>query len=59
MHYEQSENPCRNIVEDDSGTLGKSLQLTNRGWLDDVEGSKKYKTRKESFPSEGDGDERD
>ena len=59
MHSNEGENPCRHIIEYDSGALGKSLQLPHRRGLDDIEGSEKYKTREKSFPCKRDGDQRD
>ena len=59
MHSNEGENPCRHIIEYDSGALGKSLQLPHRRGLDDIEGSEKYKTREKSFPCEGNGNQRD
>jgi hypothetical protein len=59
MHGNKSENPCRNIVEYDPGAFWKSLQLSYRGRLHDIEGSKKYKTGEKSFPCERDSNERD
>src|ERR1700730_3439996 len=59
MHPNESENPCRNIIEYDSSAFWKSLQLPYRRRLHDIEGSEKYKTREKSLPSERDGDERD
>lgn len=56
MHHHECENPCGDVVEHDSGALWKCFQLPYRGRLDDIERSKKYKTREESFPREGDGD---
>ena len=59
MHGNEGENSCRNIVEYDSGAFGKSFQLPYRRRLNNIEGSKKYKTREKCFPCERDGDERD
>jgi len=59
MHRNESENPGRNIIEDDSGALWKFLKLTHRRRLDDIESSKKYKTREQSFPHQRDSDESD
>ena len=59
MHSNEGENPCRHIIEYDSGALGKSLQLPHRRGLDDIEGSEKYKTREKSFPCHRDGDQCD
>ena len=59
MHPNESENPCRDIVEYNSGPLWKFLQLPHGRRFDDIEGSKKYKTREKSFPTERDGDQRD
>lgn len=59
MHDYESENPCRHIVEYDPGAVWKFLQLPQRRRLDDIEGSKKYKTREKSFPRQGDGDQGD
>src|ERR1035438_5678332 len=59
MHDNAGEDSCRHIVEHDSGAFWKSLQSPHRRGLDDIEGSKKYKTREESFPREGDGDQSD
>ena len=50
MHANEGKNSCRHVIQDDSGALGKSLQLPDRRRLDDVEGSEKYKTRQKSFP---------
>jgi hypothetical protein len=59
MHRNERENPCRQIIEDDSGAFWKLLQLPHRRRLDDIECSKKYKTREQSFPRQRDSDERD
>src|SRR6266496_4440170 len=59
MHNDQSKQTCRNIIEHDSGTFWKSLQLSYRRRLDDIQRSEKYKTREESLPCEGNGDQRD
>ena len=59
MHPNEGEDPCCDIIEHDSGAFWKSLKLPHRRWLDDIEHSKKYKTREKSFPREGDGDQRD
>ena len=59
MHHCERINSSCNIVDHDPGSFWKSLQLSDRRWFDDVEGSKKYKTGEESFPCEGNGDERD
>ena len=56
MHQNESENSRRDIIENDSGALGKFLQLAHRRRLDDIERSKKYKTREKSLPCEGDRD---
>jgi hypothetical protein len=58
MHRNERENPGCNIIEDDSGAFWKSLQLPHRRRLDDIERSKKYKTRQQSFPRQGDSNER-
>jgi hypothetical protein len=58
MHPKKSENSGCNIIENDSGALGKSLQLPHRGRFDDIEDSKKNKTRQQRFPRERDGDQR-
>jgi len=58
MYPKKSENSGCNIIEDDSGALGKSFQLAHRGRLDDIEDSKKNKTRQQRFPRERDGDQR-
>jgi hypothetical protein len=59
MHRNESENPSRNIVEYDPGAFWKSLQLSYRRRLHDIEGSKKYKTGEKSFPCERDSAECD
>jgi hypothetical protein len=59
MQYRECENSCRDIIEHNSGTFWESLQLPHWRRLDDVERSKKYKTREKSFPCEWDGDQRD
>src|SRR5579859_28040 len=59
MHPYQRKNSGSDIVEQDPGALGKLFQLTDWRRLDDIEGSKKYKTRQKSFPREGYGDQRD
>jgi len=59
MHSCECENSCRDIIEHNSGTFWKFLQLPHWRRLDDVEHSKKYKTREKSFPCERDGDQRD
>lgn len=50
MHAKECKNSRRQIIQDDSSALGKSLQLPYWGRLENIEGSKKYKTGKESFP---------
>jgi len=50
MYPNECESSSRNIIEDDSGALWKSLQLTHWRWLNDIEASKKYKTREKSLP---------
>ena len=59
MHGNAGQDPCRNVIEHDSGALWKFLQLPHRRRLDDIEHSKKYKTSEKSFPREGNGDEGD
>ena len=59
MYYREGKNSCRHIVEHDSGAFRKFLQLPHRRRLDDIECSKKYKTREESLPCKGNGDECD
>jgi len=59
MHRREGENSCRDVIEHDSGAFWKSLQLPHRRRLDDIERSKKYKTREKSFPCERDRDQRD
>jgi hypothetical protein len=59
MHRGECENSGRNIIEDDSGAFWKLLQLPHRRRLDDIECSKKYKTREQSLPRQRDGDEGD
>jgi len=58
MHYCECENSRRDIIEHNSSAFWKFLQLPHRRRFDDVERSKKYKTRKKSFPCEGDGNQR-
>jgi hypothetical protein len=59
MHDYESENARCHIVEYDPGAFWKFLQLPHRRRLDDIEGSKKYKTREKSFPCQRDGDQGD
>jgi len=59
MHRDQRENSGCNIIENDSGTFWKLLQLPHRRRFDDIERSKKYKTREQSFPRQRDSDESD
>ena len=59
MHYSQRENSGRDIVEHDSSAFWKSFQLPHRRRLDNIECSKKYKTREKSFPRERNGDQGD
>lgn len=59
MHAKKCKNSRRHIVKHDSSALGKSLQLPYGRRLKDIEGSKKYKTRKKSFPSQGNSDQSD
>jgi len=59
MHRNESENPGRNIVEYDPGAFWKSLELSYRRRLHDIERSKKYKTGEKSLPCERDSNERD
>lgn len=58
MHPNQSQNSCGNIIEHNSRSLRKLLQLPHRRRLDDIESSKKYKTREKSFPCERNSDQR-
>jgi hypothetical protein len=59
MYPDKGVNSCGDIVEHNPGAFRKSLQLAHGRWLDDIERSKKYKTREKRFPCERDGDERD
>src|SRR5215472_190084 len=52
LHYCNNVYGSRDIVEHDPGAFRKPFQLSNRKRLEDVEGSKKYKTGKKSFPRE-------
>src|SRR5215472_14294459 len=47
------------IVHHNAKSARKSLQAAKWKWLDDVEATKKYKTRQQVFPNKGHGDERD
>ena len=53
MHDKKCKNSRRYIIQDDTGAFGKSLQLPYRGRLENIEDSKKYKTRQKSFPRQG------
>ena len=57
MYDSQRIKSGREVVEHDTGTFWKLLQLPDRRRLDDIEGSEKYKAREKSFPSERDGDD--
>ena len=59
MHRREGEKSSCNIIEHDSDPFRKLLQLPNWRRLEDIEGSKEYKTRQKSFPRQGDGDQRD
>ncbi len=59
MHANECKNSGRHVIQDDPSTLGKSLQLPYGRRLEDIEGSKKYKTRKESFPCQRNSDQCD
>ena len=59
MYAKKCKNSRRHIVKYDSSALGKSLQLPYGRRLKDIEGSKKYKTRKKSFPCQRNSDQRD
>ena len=59
MHDYESENAGCHIVKYDSGAVWKLLQLPHRRRLDDIERSKKYKTREKSFPCHRDRDQGD
>ena len=59
MQHTQCIQTCRDVVEHDSGSFRKLFQLANGRRLDDIEGSKKYKTRKKSFPCERSTDKSD
>ena len=50
LHDCESVNSGRDVIEHDPGPFWKPFQLPHRGRLDDVEDSKKYKAREESFP---------
>jgi len=59
LHHRQRVNSGCNVIQNDSGTFGKALQLPHRGRLHDIKGTKKYKTGEKSFPREGRGNEGD
>ena len=59
MHDGKSIKARAQIVHYDAGAFGQPLQHADRGRLQDVEDTEKYKAREESLPCEGDGDERD
>ena len=59
MHDCECVDPCCDVIEHDPGSFREPFQLAHRRGLDDVEGSEKYKTREESFPCEGGGDQSD
>ena len=50
LHDDQRVQTRCDIIEHDPGTFGKLFQLADGRGLRDVKGSKKYKTREESFP---------
>ena len=52
MHHNQRANSGRDIIQHNASTFRKGLQLPNRWRLDDIEGSKKYKTCQQTFPRE-------
>ena len=47
------------IIHYDTGSFRQTLEPANRGWLQHVEDTEKYKAHEERFPSEGNGDECD
>src|ERR1700690_1179311 len=58
MHCNQCIEAGGNIVDDNSGSLWKRLQLPHRRWLQNIESAKENKAREKRFPSEGYGDQR-
>ena len=59
MHDSERINPGAQIVDNNARALGESLQSADWKRLPHIEHTEEYKARKKSFPSEGDGDERD
>ena len=59
MHYEQRINACANIIQYDARAFGNFFQLAHRRRLQNVESTEKYKTQKQRFPIQWDGDETD
>jgi len=59
MYAKKCKNSCRHVIQNNSGTSRKFLQLPHRRRLEDIERSKKYKTSKVSFPFQRNADQRD
>ncbi len=57
MHRPQRVEASGQVVQYNSGTLRNSFQLPHRRRLDDIEDTKKYKSREKRLPCERHGDE--
>ena len=57
LHHDQHIKSGCDVIEHNPRALWEFFQLAHGRGLDDVKGSKKYKTRKESFPFERGSDE--
>src|SRR6266571_2529967 len=57
MHHDQRIQPRPQIVENDPRAFRNAFQLPHRRWLQDVENTKEYKARQESFPRDWDANE--
>ncbi len=57
MHNTQRIEACGDVVKHDPCTFRERLQLSHRRRLDDIEGTKKYKSRQKRFPCQRQGDQ--
>ena len=59
LHDHQRINSGGYIVQHNACPFRQPLQLSHRRWLQNIEDTKKYKTRQKSLPRERHGNERD
>jgi len=59
MHNSESVQSRGHVVQYDSATFGKGLQLSHRRRFENIEDTKKYKARQKRFPRQRQCDECD